>query len=241
MEHHFIDRYAELDSPVHRWDVRVKTAFFFCAVVVFVSTPTDAYARFAAFAAVVFAALLASRLPLLFFAKRLAIVMPFIAAVGFFHLFSGKPWGERLALFGGLCMKSMLAVSALILLISTTRFARLLEALEAFGVPQVFIKTFAFAYRYIFLLQDELMRMARAARARNFAPKHLFQVHKFGWIIGSFFIRSYERAERVYLAMLARGFAGRFARSEPAPIRWSDATAGIASIAALVLIRSLPL
>jgi len=241
MEHHFIDRYADLDSPVHRWDVRIKTAFFFCAVVVFVSTPNESFARFVAFASVLVAVLIASRLPVVFFLKRIAVVVPFVFAVGFFHLFSHRPWDERLAFFGGLCAKSMLSVSALVILVSTTKFADLLSALESFRVPVPIVKTFAFAYRYIFLLQDELMRMSRAARARNFAPKHLLQVHRFGWIIGSFFIRSYERAERVYLAMLARGFSGEFAISRPAPVRWSDALVGLVSVGMLVCVRSVPL
>lgn len=237
MEHHFIDRYAELNSPIHRWDARIKTIFFFVAVIIFVSTPTKNFLTFAAYGVFLAIILILSKIPILFFMKRVLIVIPFVLAVGFFHLFSNKPLIERIEFLLGLFAKSLLSVSALILLVSTTKFSKLLDVLESFAVPEVFIKTLAFAYRYIFVLQDELMRMVQAAKAKNFAPKSLFRVKVFGWIIGSLFVRSYERAERVYLAMLARGFDGKFSRAQKTPIKFADAIAGLFNIAILIFAR----
>lgn len=237
MEHHFIDRYADLNSPIHRWDARVKVIFFLCAIIVFVSTPTENFLTFASYGAFLAFILLLSKIPILFFIKRICVVIPFVLAIGFFHIFSSKPLVERLEFLLGLFAKSLLSVSALVLLVSTTRFGRLLEALRSLGVPEIFVRTAAFAYRYIFVLQDELMRMVRAAKAKNFAPKSLFKAGIFGWIIGSFFIRSYERAERVYLAMLARGFNGKFSLVRKTPIKLVDIAAGIFNIAVLIFAR----
>jgi len=238
MEHHFIDRYADLGSPIHRWDARIKTIFFFAAVVIFVSTPNSSFLAFLAYALFLAAMVALSKIPIGFFIKRLAVVIPFVFAISFFHVFSGRPWGEKILFLSGLFAKSLLSVSALILLVSTTNFSKLLAALESLFVPEIIIKTSAFAYRYIFLLQDELMRMKKAAEARNFAPRNLFKVKKFGWVIGSFFIRSYERAERVYLAMLARGFNGKFANLKPVPIRFADTIIGLVNFALLISARS---
>lgn len=237
MEHHFIDRYANLNSPIHRWDARVKTVFFFIAVVVFVSTPTKNFLTFAAYGTFLAVILALSKIPISFFIKRIVVIIPFVLAIGFFHLFSNKPLTERVEFLSGLFAKSMLSVSALVLLVSTTRFSKLLEALEALAVPEIFIKTIAFAYRYIFVLQDELMRMTQAAKARNFAPKNLFKVKNFGWIISSFFIRSYERAEKIYLAMLGRGFDGKFSRARQAPIKFADALVGLFNFVLLIFAR----
>ena len=63
-------------------------------------------------------------------------------------------------------------------------------------------------YRYIFILVDEVMRMTRARDSRSFGGRWLRQIGTVGNMIGVLFIRSYERGERVYAAMMARGFDG---------------------------------
>lgn len=76
-------------------------------------------------------------------------------------------------------------------------------------MPKIFIMIMSFMYRYLFLLVDEVQRMQRAKESRSFGKaKHLHTLRTLSNIIGVLFIRSYERAERVYLAMCSRGFHG---------------------------------
>jgi cobalt/nickel transport system permease protein len=95
------------------------------------------------------------------------------------------------------------------LLTSTTKFTSLLKGLERLKVPKIFIMIISFMYRYLFLIVDELQRMERAKKSRTFGKAGRLRIIKtLSNIAGVLFVRSYERAERVYLAMCSRGFDG---------------------------------
>jgi cobalt/nickel transport system permease protein len=106
--------------------------------------------------------------------------------------------------------KAWLSILFLILLTSTTTFSNILKALEHLKMPRVLVMIMSFMYRYIFVLTDEVMRMKQARDSRNFGEggRRLWQIRTVGNMIGTLFIRSYERGERVYAAMVARGFDG---------------------------------
>jgi len=106
-------------------------------------------------------------------------------------------------------IKAWLSVLSLILLSSTTEFSELLKGLEQLRMPRVMVMTLSFMYRYIFLLVDEVIRMKQARDSRNFGGKRMWQLKTIGNMVGTLFLRSYERGERVYGAMVARGFDGR--------------------------------
>ena len=76
-------------------------------------------------------------------------------------------------------------------------------------MPRVMIMILSFMYRYVFVLVDEVMRMRQARDSRNFGGSRLWHLRTIGNMTGTLFIRSYERGERVYAAMLARGFDGQ--------------------------------
>jgi cobalt/nickel transport system permease protein len=69
-------------------------------------------------------------------------------------------------------------------------------------------------YRYIFIIADEALRLHRAREARSASPKGAthgsitWETRVLGGMIGSLFLRSYERSERIHAAMLSRGFDG---------------------------------
>ncbi|MGD0089504.1 MAG: cobalt ECF transporter T component CbiQ, partial [Planctomycetota bacterium] len=111
-----------------------------------------------------------------------------------------------LLVFWNILAKSLLGASAVILLTSTTPFPALLGGLAWLRVPRLFIMVLSFAYRYVFVLLDEAQRMKRARDARCYAGQWLWQTQVVGQMLGTLFLRSYERGERVYLAMLARGY-----------------------------------
>jgi cobalt/nickel transport system permease protein len=108
-------------------------------------------------------------------------------------------------------LKSLISALSIIVLVSTTPFSRLLRAMEQLRFPRLLLAIIAFLYRYLFLLLGEFLRLSRAARSRNWEAGPLpVRLRAIGGILGSLFLRTYSRAERVYMAMLARGFDGRF-------------------------------
>lgn len=233
MRHDFIDRYATLSSPVHALDPRAKAIALFAIIIACVTTPPEAWWPFAIYAAMVLIIANASRLPFKYLFTRMLIAVPFILAVAIFvPLMNGEGPTYDLGLFavtrGGLLVlwnvtvKSLISVSCLILLSSTTPFADLMHGFERLHVPRFFTTAASFMYRYLFIIVDEAERMARARDSRNFHGRWLWQAKVIGYMIASLFLRSQERAERVYAAMVSRGFDGTFPRWHEIRMRAAD-------------------
>jgi cobalt/nickel transport system permease protein len=96
----------------------------------------------------------------------------------------------------------------------------------------------SFMYRYVFVIADEARRMRSALAARAFRPRHLGQVAALGRMVTALFLRSYERGERVYVAMLARGYAGTMPRFSVLSFGRADAVFLVALVIALVPLRA---
>ena len=213
-----------LDSPVHRLDARVKIIVTLAYIVTLTVAP---FGWSIALALLFPAALIAvSRVPVLYLLKRTVVVLPFVLAVAVFMPFlPGRHVMYETTLLGqtlriteeglrmclGVCVKACLSVLTVLALTATTRFALMLKALHSMKVPAVLVLLLSFLYRYLFVLFDQATRMRRARDARGFQgghgpPRWSFRVAVN--IIGSLFLRTYTRAERVYQAMLARGFSG---------------------------------
>ena len=247
MEHSFLDRYSDRDSPVHRLDARVKSSMAFFFVVMVVTTPPQHLEAFVAYAGLLLWMAALSRVPISFIATRAVMVLPFSAVVAIGLPFLGG--SETLAILGvhlsikglwilaGVTMKSMLSVAALALLVSTTHFSSLMAGLRSLGAPPLLLDLLGLTYRFLFLLTGESMRLKRAALARGYDPKWLPQAAIVGRLAGNLFVRSYERAERVYGAMRLRGYDSRMPAAAPARFRAADGLALAASIAALALVR----
>jgi cobalt/nickel transport system permease protein len=113
-------------------------------------------------------------------------------------------------LFVSIVVKAWLSVLVSGLLVATTTLPDLLAAMRALGVPDVLSATVSFMVRYLWVLIDEAVRVqtAREARSAGRGGTLWWRVRVLGGMIGSLFIRSYERSERIYAAMLARGYTG---------------------------------
>ena len=221
MHHHFIDHFAMGDSPIHRLDARSKLLAVLAYTVVLISFDRYAVADLAPMAVFPLALLWFARVPVGFALKRIAILSPFILMLVLMSPIYDRvlytvtlgPW--RYAVSGGwltaadIALKFALGVLALTLLMCTTRFALLLEAMRRMGMPQVIVMQLGLLYRYIFVLIDEAMRVRRARDFRGAAlatpGRRLAAV---GGVIGTLFIRTLDRSERVHLAMAARGYRG---------------------------------
>lgn len=250
MKHSFLDRYSSGSSFIHRLDPRTKLITTFLFILVVVLTPPGSWLAFAARLALIVAVLLSSRLPVLYVLKRSLVIIPFVAVIAAFAPFfkegevagSYNIWlwqvtithsGIQVAL--NTLIKAWLSILSLILLTSTTKMADLLKGLEQLHMPRIMVMTLSFMYRYIFVLVDELMRMRQARDSRNFGGRRMWQIRTIGNMIGTLFIRSYERGERVYAAMTARGFDGQSRTLDYLNFRRSDAIFGVCFTIVLVL------
>lgn len=221
MKHSYLDKFSNLDSFVHHLDARAKIVMFFALIIVAVSTPAQSYFAFAIYVAILVLLLVLSRLPLGHVLKRSLVVVPFVLMVAIFipflktdtvgggyNLVGLNMSRSGLLVFWNVAIKSYISIVSMIILSSSTSFKDLMRGLERLKVPSVFIAIASFMYRYLFVVSDEAMRMKVARDSRNFSGKWLWDARVVAHTIGSLFIRSYERGERVYLAMASRGYDG---------------------------------
>jgi cobalt/nickel transport system permease protein len=124
--------------------------------------------------------------------------------------------------FISIVIRSWLSVQMAILLVATTRFPDIVHALEHLRVPSILTTIIAFLYRYMFVLVDEVFRLLRAREARSASMPGLKSGRSIAWraritgnMAGQLFLRSYERSDRVYNAMLARGYRGHLQTMNP--------------------------
>lgn len=252
MKHAYLDSYSNLNSPIRRLDARVKIISFFTLIVICVTTLARAYFAFAGYLLILLVVLLISHLPLKHVMKRSSVIIPFVLMVAIFIPFlnpdtvgGGYNLGSiaisrnGLLVLWNVVIKSYIGVLCMILLSSTTPFSELMEGFRQLRVPGILINIAAFMYRYLFVVADEAMRMKRARDSRNFGGRWIWHSKVIGHMIGTLFIRSYERGERVYLAMLARGYDGEAKTLNRQRISISDVLfAGVILISS-ILIRAL--
>lgn len=182
-------------------------------------TPNGRWLTWAIYGTSVLCLVLLSKvtLPVLF--KRIAVEFAFVAMILFGTLFrSGGEivwsWGiikitsEGLTVLGSITVKALLSLLMLNLLTLTTSVPALLNGLIALKTPPLLVAILASMYRYISVLIGEFNAMRRAAASRNLTGNSGWQRQVIGNMIGALFIRTYERGDRVYQAMLARGYQG---------------------------------
>jgi cobalt/nickel transport system permease protein len=123
--------------------------------------------------------------------------------------------GEGLRMFATIALKSWISVQAALLLTFTTPFHDLVDALRLLRLPAIMVSTISFMYRYLAVLADEAGRLVRARASRAALPARggggsiRWRAGVVGGMVGTLFLRSYERSERIYAAMQARGFEGQ--------------------------------
>ena len=212
----YLDTLASGDSPLHRLDPRAKlltTFLFVAAVVSFSKYEVSALAPFFLYPVFLIAA---GELPAGYLSKKVLLAAPFAVFVGVFNplldrqiLFHLGPLGVSggWVSFASILARFALTVSAAIALLSLTGINSICEALIRTGVPKPFVVQLLFLNRYIFSLTGEAERMSRA-RALRSSGRGAMNFSTFIQIVGHLLLRAMDRAERVYRAMLCRGFDG---------------------------------
>lgn len=224
-----LDRFVDGTSPVHALDPRVKLALAVAAILALGLLPAGAWGGVLAIAALIWWAVIQSRVGLGLILRRAFVALPFaLAAVTLVFTRPGEalfslPLGPLrltatdagLIAFLTVVVKSWLSVQAALLLTATTHFTDVLRGLRAARLPAVLVAVLSFAYRYLFVMVDEAQRMLRARECRAAelpgrpaGRSVAWRAAVVGRMVGTLFLRSYERSERIYVAMLARGFDG---------------------------------
>jgi cobalt/nickel transport system permease protein len=240
-----LDALSSNQTPVHRVDPRVKvlTTLFFVIVVV----SFDKYdpSRLTPFVVYPMAIMAVGRIPFSYIVKKLLIASPFVLFVALFNPLLDRNPVIELGLFnvsGGflsftsIMMKYALTVSAGLALIACTGFDAICSALAGMGVPSVFTIQLLFVYRYIFVLGEEAARMARARALRSFGDRGM-GIGVYGSMLGQLLFRTMDRAQRIHLAMMCRGFDGEIRHIAAPRMRWSDWVFAAGWTALFVLLR----
>jgi cobalt/nickel transport system permease protein len=225
-----IDRYSEIDSPVSRFDPRAKAVCVLAFVLCVAITPQTTPFPFLLYAAILAAAAALARIPAGFILTRSLVIFPFVFMIGLLNLFF-KP----IDVFLWLLVRSWLSILAIILMTATTEMTSLFKALESLGLPAILTSVLSFMYRYIFVLIDRVSVMDRARMARSYGRRGLRQMRAMGGMLGSLFISTYERGERIHLAMQARGYHGHSHIIRPFRLTATDVTATVVFLVLLLL------
>ena len=164
MKHSFIDRFGNLDSPLHVLDARTKIVGFSALVVAALLIPAGNSGQFFAFFFLI--AILAgiSQIPLQYVVGRTLVILPFVLLAGLASPYRGT---QRWTWLAALLLRSMLCLLILVLLANTSRFVELLRGLRKLGCPRIMVVNLGFLYRYLFVLSDEIMRMRQARDCRR--------------------------------------------------------------------------
>lgn len=242
MNSHLVNVYADTGSVLHTADPRAKVSAVLLLIVLVGLTPMGAFGAYVGFFALAMAGALVGRLDPLLVVRRSLIALPFaLAAILLIFTVPGPPvlilpltgWAitaPGLVRFASILFKSMISVQFAALLLATTHFTAMLWALGALRVPHVLVAIISFMYRYIFVLA-EAGRLARARNSRSAVlpgvrPRSrslVFRARTTGRLIGALFLRSFARSERVYMAMVSRGYRGEVRLPNPQPLTARDA------------------
>lgn len=205
-------------SPLHRAPGHLKIAGLLVFMLTVVSTPRDWYAAFAAYAVLLLVLVGVSRVPPRYLAARMVVEVPFAVFALLIPFVATGPRTEVLGVSvsapgleaaSALLVKATLGVLAALLLAATTEADEVLAGLERLRLPHQLVQIMGFMLRYLDVVTAELGRMLVAMRSRGVDPRSPRHWPALGRALGSLFIRSYERGERVHLAMLSRGYTGR--------------------------------
>ncbi len=257
MHIHALDVYRPRTSPIHHLDGRVKFVLVVLFIITTALTPDGAWPAYVLLTGLVFAVVVVSRLGMGFVQRRAAVAFPFaLAAVTVAFSTPGRSlltmpiWRWDLTLtdvglirFVSIVFKSWLSVQMAVVLTASTPFPALLRAMRSLRLPKVLVSTVGFTYRYIFVIGDEVLRLMRARTARSGTLDErgggslLWRARVTGGMAGSLFLRSIERSERIYDAMLARGYDGEARSMRPSVLRPWDILVAVPFVLALAVVQ----
>ncbi|MEW6235922.1 MAG: cobalt ECF transporter T component CbiQ [Candidatus Omnitrophota bacterium] len=249
MKHEFLDHHSYGHSFFHRMHPGAKLSMTVIFIFSLVTIGPGQEWAFLFYAVLLAAALISTGVPIRHITAKGLKVIPFLLVITIFIPFfkPGAPrWRfsigplpviiteEGFRLFLNIFLKGTLAIYSTVFLNLTTPFHRLLKGLQSFGAPRIVTDALSVAYRYLFVITDEKERMLMARRSRLIYPSLSLQWKSLSQLAGVLFLRSYERGERMYQAMCARGFDGTIVELDDQPLAARDVV-----VAALVALAAM--
>jgi cobalt/nickel transport system permease protein len=262
MHSDIFDRYHDTESFIHRLDPRVKVVVTVAFILSNALLPDGAWIAFGfAWVFLLFINAL-SNLGIAFTLKRSFVALPFALvaitvlfsipgnSLTTFHFLFWKLTITDMGLlrFLSILVRSWLSVQMAIMLVAVARFPDIVHALEHLRVPSILTTIIAFLYRYLFVLVDEVFRLLRAREARSAGlpaaeagtrsgGSVMWRAGVAGNMAGQLFLRSYERSDRVYNAMLARGYTGHLLTTNPHELRRVDYVTTALAISLILILQ----
>ena len=208
---------------VHQIPPHIKILAGLLFIIVAVSTDITNWPAFVAYFAIIITITQIAKLPIITVFKRslievpfifFALLMPFFGTGEVIEIGSLNLYVNGLLAGAGIVVKGTLGILVAINLSATTTAREILNGLETLKMPTPMVQIASFMLRYVNVVNDEMLRMAVARASRGFEATGVRQWPVLATAAGALFIRSYERGERVHLAMIARGYQGELPRTE---------------------------
>lgn len=226
-----MDELGRLDTPVHRLDARAKVVVTFAFIGNVMSFPSHAISALTPFLLYPIVLLVLGRIPARHILGKILMAAPFALLIAIFNPFMDRqpvaalgPWvitGGWVS-FVSIMFRFALTVGAALALVACTGIYRLGAGLAQLGVPCVFVNQLLFLYRYLFVVAEDGIKMMRGVELRSVPGTRSLRLRVYGSLIGHLLLRSMDRAERVYRAMVARGFNGEIHVLRRSSFRGSD-------------------
>lgn len=226
MHHVVVESWSRQASALHARDARAKLGALLVFLIAVSTTPPESQLAFAGYTVLLVVAMLLARLPMAALLRRALLVLPFSATFGLITWISGYPMRAI-----SLAEKSFLSGLGALLLVATTPLAELMRGLESVRVPRSLLLVIEFVYRYLFVISEQAQHMRLAARSRGSS----FRAS--GGALAVLFARSWERADGIYYAMIARGFNGRFPSFSAVKFAAADGAFLFAAAAGILAVR----
>ncbi len=221
-------------TPVHRVAPQVKIAIAFGSLLAIVSTPREAIWAFALYAVLVAGITALAGITPAFAARRLTVEIPFLILAALLPVFGSGPTtavlGIDLSIAGlwdawNIVAKATLGLLIATILAATTDVTEFLAGMDGLRVPSVVTAIAGFMVRYVDVVAGDWSRMRIAMASRGHDPRWFTQIGPYARTVGAVFVRTFERGERIYLAMASRGYTGTMPTSvqpaTPAPQWWA--------------------
>lgn len=240
--------YRHGHSPLHGVAPQVKIVGAFGFVIAVVLTPRTAFWAFAVYGVVALGLVALAHIPPAYVARRAVVLAPFLLVALLFPLVGS---GERIDVLGvslsvdglwdlwNVAAKAGLGFTIAVVLASTTEITDLLRGLEALHMPRIVTAIIGFAVRYIDIVAADFTRMRIALASRGYHARSVRAWAMYARTIGTMFMRTYERGERVYLAMLSRVYTGTMPALTGVPVsgtQWAAAVALVGSAMAVMAV-----
>jgi cobalt/nickel transport system permease protein len=232
---------------IHRLDPRVVLATWLIFIGFVFSVPKFDLTAVMGFAAFPIFLIVAGGLPGRTMLRRILLISPFILFMAAANPFldkrplanlAGLPITAGMASAAVIATKSIVSILSALTLVYCIPFGRLCSVLHSLKVPQPFVMQLLLVYRYCFLLADEARSLDKARQMRSFKG-HGRSLGVTSKLIGAFMVRSIERSDRVYRAMVARGFNGTFFHYQLRPMQDADLAFFIFSLLLFLAVRIL--